>query len=144
MKTDEEAVFCLSVVCPPSSVLRLVDHAHDVGLLHDQKLVAFELDLGARPLAEQHAVAGLDAHRGELAAFVAATGADGDDFALLRLFLHGVGNDDAALGLRLGVDTLDNHPVMEWPELELRHCSPLSPPLKRPCHWTESRYVAAH
>src|SRR5579864_1264515 len=120
---------------PPSA---LSDHAHDVGLLHDQELVAVELDLGARPFAEQHAVAGLDAHRRELAAFVAAAGADGDDFALLRLLFRGVGNDDAALGLFLGVDTLDDHPVMKRPELELRHCSPSSPRSKRHWRWTES------
>src|ERR1700719_3810613 len=131
--------FLSSVCCP-----LLGDHAHDVGLFHDQKLVAIELDLGARPLAEQYAVAGFDAHRGELAALVAAAGADGDDFALLRLFLHGVGNDDAALGLRLGVDTLDDHPVMERSELELRHCSPSSPPLRRHWRWTESRCFAVH
>src|SRR5271168_2363649 len=68
------------------------DHAHDVGLFHDQKLIAVELDLGARPLAEQHAIAGLDVHRDELAILVAAAGSDGDDLALLRLLLGGVGN----------------------------------------------------
>src|SRR5580700_5426545 len=120
------------------------DHAHDVGLLHDQKLVAIELDLGARPFAEQHAVAGLDAHRSKLAGLVAAAGADGDDFALGRLLFDSVGNDDAALGLGLGVDTLDDHPVMERSELKLRHCSPSSPPLKRHCRWTESRCIAVH
>src|SRR5215467_12958828 len=34
-----------------------LEHAHDVGLLHDQELLAIDLDLGAGPLAEQHAVA---------------------------------------------------------------------------------------
>src|ERR1700729_2065219 len=136
--------FPSSVLRLPSSVLRLVDHAHDVGLLHDQKLVAFELDLGARPLAEQHAVAGLDAHRGELAALVATAGADGDDLALLGLFLDGVGNDDTAFGLCLGVDTLDDHPVMERPEFQLRHCSPSSPPLKRHWRWTESCFFTVY
>src|ERR1700691_4747687 len=48
------------------------DHAHDVGLLHDQELLAVELDLGAGPFAEQHAVAGLDPDRDDLAVFVAA------------------------------------------------------------------------
>src|SRR5208282_535671 len=102
----------------------LGDHAHDVGLLHDQELVAVELDLGARPFAEQHAVAGLDPDRDQLAVVVAAAGPDGDDLTLLRLLLDGVGNDDAALGLRLGVDTLDDHPVMERPELRFRHDHP--------------------
>src|SRR5262245_34036898 len=97
------------------------DHAHDVGLLHDQEFVAVELHLGARPLAEQHAVAGLDVDRDQLAAFVAATGADGDHLALRRLFLGGVGNDDAAGGLLLGVDTLDDHAVVQRTELQLGH-----------------------
>ena len=39
------------------------DDAHDVRFLHDHQLLAVELDLGARPLAEQHAVAGLDVQR---------------------------------------------------------------------------------
>src|SRR6266481_5457245 len=48
------------------------EHAHDVALLHDQELLAVDLDLGARPLAEQHAVADLDVDRDQLAALVAA------------------------------------------------------------------------
>ena len=82
----------------------LGDDAHDVALLHDQEFLAVDLDLGARPLAEQDAVAGLDVDRDELAGLVAAAGADGDDFALLRLFLGGVGDDDAARGLLFGID----------------------------------------
>src|SRR5580658_3195310 len=101
------------------------DHAHDVGLLHDQELLAVELDLGARPLAEQDPVARLHADRNELAVLVAPARTDRDHFALRRLFLHGVRNDDAALGLRLGVDTLDDHPVMQRPELRFRHDLPL-------------------
>src|SRR5438105_6560177 len=94
-------------------VCGLRDHAHDVGLLHDQELLAVELDLGARPLAEQHAVAGLDVDRNELAGLVAAAGADGNHFAFLRLLLGGVGVDDAALGLLLGIDTLHDPAVVQ-------------------------------
>src|SRR2546425_11801205 len=68
------------------------DHAHDVGLLHDQELLAVEHDLGARPLAEQHAVAGLHVGMDDLARLVARAGADGDHLALRRLLLGGVGN----------------------------------------------------
>ena len=56
-----------------------VDDAHDVGFLHDQQLVAVDLDFGARPLAEQHLVAGLDVEGNKLAGFVAGAGAGGDD-----------------------------------------------------------------
>lgn len=43
-------------------------------------------------------------------------GADGDDFAFLRLFLGGVGNDDPALGLLLAFEATDNDPVVQRPE----------------------------
>src|ERR1700731_2961246 len=56
---------------------KVSENAHDVALLHDQQLLAVDFDLGARPLAEQHAVADLDVDRDQLASFVAATGADG-------------------------------------------------------------------
>src|SRR5580692_11777219 len=38
---------------------RAFDHAHDVGLLHDQEILAVDLHFRARPLAEQDAFAGL-------------------------------------------------------------------------------------
>ena len=41
----------------------LLEHAHDVALLHDQQLLAVDLDLGAAPLAEQHLVALLQVDR---------------------------------------------------------------------------------
>src|SRR5262245_37584934 len=47
-----------------------LDDAHYTGFLHDHQFFAVELDLGARPLAEQHAVAGLHVDRGQLARFV--------------------------------------------------------------------------
>src|SRR5690242_4365989 len=92
-------------------------HAHDVALFHDEVLDTVDLDLGARPLAEQHAVADLDVERDELAGLVAAAFADRDDLALGGLFLRGVGNDDAAGGLLLGVEALDDDAVVKRTEL---------------------------
>ena len=77
------------------------DHAHDVGFLHDQEVLTVDLDLGAGPLAEEDAIARLDIEGYELAALIAGARADGDDFALLRLFLGGIGDDDAALASSL-------------------------------------------
>src|SRR3954469_24611796 len=96
-----------------------VEHAHDVRLLHDQQLVAVELDLGAGPLAEQHAVTDLDAHRRQLALLAAGARADGQDLALHWLLLGGVRDDQPALGLRLFLDALDNDTVVQRPELHL-------------------------
>src|SRR6478609_1097957 len=88
-------------------------HAHDVGLLHDQEFLAVELDLGARPFAEQHAVADLEVDRDQLAGFVAAARADRGDFALRGLFLGSVRNDDAASSLLFGVDSLDDNAIVK-------------------------------
>src|SRR5690349_21886892 len=97
------------------------EHAHDVGLLHDQELLAVELDLGAGPLAEQHAVADLDVERDQLAVLVAPARADADDLALLRLLLRGVRDDDAAGGLLLGLDAAHDHAVVQGTEFAFRH-----------------------
>ena len=98
-----------------------LDHAHDVGLLHDQEILAVDLHFGARPFAEQHGVADLEIDRDQLAALVAAPRADGDDLALRGLLLGGVGNDDAAGSLFLGIDALDDDAVVKRTEL---HGSP--------------------
>jgi hypothetical protein len=93
-----------------------VDHAENVGFLHDQEVLTVDLDFGARPFAEQDAVARLDVERNELAGFVARAGADGDDFTFLGLFLGGIGNDDAALGFLFAFEALDDDAVMQGTE----------------------------
>src|SRR3954454_22347280 len=82
----------------------LFDDAHDVGLLHDQEILAIDAHLGAGPLAEQHPVAGLEIERLHLPSLVASAWPDGDDLALLRLLLGRVRDDDAALGLLFRID----------------------------------------
>src|SRR5215208_6688668 len=98
---------------------RLLDNAHDVGLLHDQEVLAVDAHLGARPFAEQNAIAGLDVQGDDLAALVASTRTGGDDFALLRLLLGGIRNDDAAFRLLLRFDTADDDAVVQRTELHL-------------------------
>src|SRR5229473_2456159 len=83
--------------------------------------VIAELDLGARPFAEQYAVADLEIDRDQLAGFVTAARADRRDFALRGLFLGAVGNDDAALGFFFGVDTLDHDTVMQRTKFGFSH-----------------------
>src|SRR5712671_4238550 len=95
---------------------KIGENAHDVALLHDQEFLAIELDLGARPLAEQHAVADLEVDRDQLAGFVTAARTDCRDFALRGLFLGTVRNDDAASCLLFGVDALDHNAVVKRTE----------------------------
>src|SRR5258707_8210721 len=83
------------------------EHAHDVAFLHDQVFDTLDLDLRARPLAEQHAVAGPQVDRDELAGLVTAAGTDRSDLALRGLLLRRIGDDDAAGCLRFGINTLD-------------------------------------
>src|ERR1700690_4417187 len=92
------------------------DHAHDVGLFHDDQLFAVERDLGARPLAEQHPVTLLDVHRHELAVVAAGARAARYDLAFHRLFLRGVGNDDATRCLCFRFHAPNQHAVMQWPK----------------------------
>src|SRR5581483_6714450 len=93
------------------------EDSHDVAFLHDQVLDAVELDLGAGPLAEQDAIAGLDVERDERALLVASARTDGDDLAFHRLFLGRVRNDDAALGLLFLRDALDHDAIVKRTEL---------------------------
>src|SRR5882724_919902 len=103
----------------------LGDHAHDVGLLHDQEILAVDLHLGAGPLAEQHAVAGLQVDRDQLAGLVASAGTHRQDLTFLRLLLDGIRDDDPALGLLVRLDAADDNAVMQRTELELGHVFPL-------------------
>src|SRR4029079_522457 len=88
-------------------------HAHDVGFLHDEELLAIELHLGAGPLAEQNAVTGPQLGFDQIAAFVTSTRAYRDHFALRGLLLRRIRNDDAAFGLLLGFDALDDDTIMQ-------------------------------
>src|SRR5256714_1048169 len=96
--------------------LGLDQHPHNVALFHDEVIDGIDFGLGARPFAEQDAIADANVDRDELAALVAAAGSNGDDLALLRLLLGGVGNNDATSGLRLGVDALDDNAVVKRSE----------------------------
>src|SRR5262245_34059716 len=98
---------------------RAFEHAEDVALFHDEKLLAVDLDLGARPFAEQHPVAGLHVEGHKRALLVAGARAHGDDLALLRLLLRGIGDDDAAFGPLILLDTAHDDAVMQWTKLHL-------------------------
>src|SRR5258705_12774333 len=92
------------------------ENAHDVAFLHDQQFLTIELDLGAGPFAEQHAVANLEVDRNQLAGFVTAARTNRRDFALRGLFLGSVRNDDAACGFVFGIDAFDHDAVVERTE----------------------------
>src|SRR5215204_2879862 len=95
----------------------LFDDAHDVGLLHDEEILAIDAHLGARPLAKQDAVAGLEIQRGHLAALIASARPDGDHLALLGFLLGRIRDDNPALGLLFRVDAADHNTVVKRTKL---------------------------
>src|SRR5580700_2091203 len=90
-----------------------LEHPHDVALLHDQVLDTVDLDLGAGPLAEQHAVARMHIDRDQLAALITAAGTDRNDLALRRLLLGRIRDDEAAGSAFLGIDALDDDTIVK-------------------------------
>src|SRR4051795_4293680 len=103
--------------------------AHHIRFLHDDEVLAVDLDLCAGPLPEQNAIASLDVERHELAALISSTRPGGDDLSFLRLLLRGIWNDDATLRLLFGIDAADHDAVVQGAKFHgdfLRHA--LCPP----------------
>src|SRR4030095_14785803 len=105
------------------SALRLLrDHSEDFLFAHDEVLLAVQLDLLARVLAEEDRVAFLDVERRHLAVLLDLALAHRDDFALLGLFLRAVRNDDPADFLFAFLDPLDDNAVVERANSHCRLC----------------------
>ena len=86
-------------------------------LAHDEVLLAIELDLLARVLAEEDQIARLDIKGHALAIVVHLAIARGDDLALLRLLFGCVGDDDPADFLLALFKALNNDSVVQWSDV---------------------------
>src|SRR4051812_43421576 len=103
-----------------SVVLLGLDLGEDVGLAEHEQVLTVDLDLGAAVLAVEDLVALRDVERNALLALVVvAAVAYGDDLALLRLLLGGIGEDDAAGGRLLLLDGPHDQPVAQGLELHV-------------------------
>src|SRR6266513_2989408 len=78
-------------------LLRLSDDAEDIVLAHDQVRLVVDLDFSAAVFGNENLVSFLHGEIDFLAVVVDFTGPKSDDFALLRFFLRGIGNNDPAL-----------------------------------------------
>ena len=76
-----------------------VQNAEDFVLAHDEVFLAVQLDIAARVLPEEDAVADLHVQRNQLAILQALSLADSDDFAFLRLLFCGIRDEQPADGL---------------------------------------------
>src|SRR3954451_15708638 len=105
-------------------VLIGLDLGEDVGLAEHEQILSVDLDLGAAVLRVEDLVALRDVERNALLALVVVTAvADGDDLALLRLFLGGVGEDDAAGGRLLLLDCPHDQAIAQGLELHVQMTS---------------------
>src|SRR6266571_988292 len=109
MKTD---IFGRHVLLLNGLVL-LCDDAHDVVFTHHEILGAFDFYGLPGELTEQDPIADLDIQRAHLAVFEDLAFADGDDFALVGFLRNVVGNDDAACGFALFIETLHHNAVVQ-------------------------------
>jgi len=82
-------------------------------LAHDEVLFPIKLDLLSRVLPEQDQVAGFHVKRNALAVVLRLAVAGGDNFALLGLFLGGVGDDDPADFLFAFLDSRNDDAVVQ-------------------------------
>ena len=101
------------IAARPPRDASLGDDGQDVARGEDEILLTLVLDLGAAVLGVDDHVALGDVDRDALAGVVHATGAHGQDLALLRLLLGGVRNDQAGGGGLLGLERLDDDAVLE-------------------------------
>src|SRR3990167_2643835 len=98
----------------------LLDHCEQIVFLHDQQLVAVDLDSLARVLAEQNAVTDLHVQGDHVALVVLLAGADGQHFTLIGLFSGVVRDHDAGGGRGFAFDTLDDHAIVQRAKV---HCN---------------------
>src|SRR6266704_4464741 len=89
------------------------DDAKDVVLAHDQVRLVVDLDFGTAVFRNENFVSFLHGEIDFLAVVVDFTGAKSDDFAFLRFFLCGIGDDDPALFYFLLFNRLHQHPISE-------------------------------
>src|SRR4051812_41231690 len=100
----------------------LLERREDVACRQDQVLLAVDLDLGAAVLRVDHDVAALHVEPdAAVAVLVPPAGASGHDGALLRLLLGRVRDHEARRGGLVTLVRLDDDPVFERLELEVRH-----------------------
>src|SRR2546429_7239335 len=89
------------------------DNSEDGGLTHDQVRLVVDLDFGGAVFRNENLGSFLHGEIDFLAVVVDFTGAKSDDFAFLRFFLCGIGDDDPALLYFLLFNRLHQHPISE-------------------------------
>src|SRR3954451_19908159 len=119
------------------------DDGENVARGEDEVLLAAVLDLGAAVLAVDHLVADGDVEGDPVAVVVDATRTHAEDLALLGLLLRGVRDDQAGSRGLLGLDGLDDDPVLERLDVD-RHCVDLHFPVVSRVVFERLRLVSSY
>src|SRR3954470_13608419 len=114
------AIVCISWKKSRALARSAFEHAEDVVLAHDEELLAVDLHLGARVLAEEDAVALLDVELPHGAVLEQLAVADGEHRRLDRLLLRGVRDVEPALGLLFFLHPTNDHAILQRPDLHSR------------------------
>ena len=109
---------------------RAVDDGQYVIRLHDEVRLAVERDLLAGKLAEEDPIARADVEGDPLASLCRLPMADGDDRALLRLFLGAVGDDDSPDALFGFLNAANYQAVVKRSDLDVLSSVALVPCLR--------------
>src|SRR2546429_7230132 len=88
----------------------LVHNREHIGLAKDQKLFGVDGDFSAAVLSVENFVADFELHRNAYILLV-ASGPDGDDLTLLRLFFSRVGNEESAAHLLRVLERSDDDTI---------------------------------
>ena len=99
----------------------LGEDAEDVVFADEGVFLVVDFDFGAAVFADEDFVARLDFEGDDFAVVVAFACAQRDDFGLLRFFLGGIGNDDAAADLFFFVDELHEDAITDGFDLYFGH-----------------------
>lgn len=84
-----------------------------LGVTEERVLLLADLDGASTVLRDQHTIPFRHAHGYPFAIFVERTGTHGEDFCFIEFLDGGFREEDAAGGLRLGFDALDEDAVEE-------------------------------
>src|ERR1700716_3343429 len=99
----------------------LGDDRENIGLAEDQVSLGVDRDFGSTVLSVENLVTDLQLHRNANVLLLAA-GADGDDLALLRLFLGGIGDEQRTPLLFGLLERSDHDAVCEGGDFGARLC----------------------
>src|SRR6202158_908483 len=118
-RTSKTMSFAMSCLSESEKFRLLLNHSQNVLFAKDQVVDTLDLDLRSGVFAEEDGVPGLDIERPNLSVLEDLSVSHRDDFALERLLLRAIRDDDPSLGLVLLRHALDDTAILQRSNLHL-------------------------